>query len=65
MVLRGTLYFPKQSVEFSGRTSSGGSPCLRIVAKSITFTGTTTIDDGGCGEAGVAPVAVRKVALRE
>jgi hypothetical protein len=65
MVLRGTLYFPKQSVEFSGRTSSGAGPCLRIVAQTITFTGISTIDDGGCGDAGVAPVAVRKVRLRE
>jgi hypothetical protein len=65
MVLRGTLYFPKQGVEFSGRTSNGPNPCLRIVAQTITFSGVTTIDDRGCGDAGVAPVAVRKVRLRE
>ncbi len=39
----GAVYFPKQELEFSGNTSSGGGGCTKIVALYITFTGNSNL----------------------
>lgn len=40
--LVGTMYFPNQSVEFSGN-SSGASSCLRLVADTVSFRGNSSM----------------------
>jgi len=65
MLLRGALYFPKQAVEFTGDNSSTANTCVQIVASTITFIGNSTIYNTGCDEAGVIPLQVKGVRLRE
>lgn len=42
MTLEGALYFPSQSVAFSGTSDAGGG-CTQIVARTVSLTGTTEI----------------------
>lgn len=43
----GALYFPSQSVNYSGGATSGPG-CTQIVASTVTFTGTPTLYDSTC-----------------
>ena len=65
MQLRGAIYFPKQNVEFTGDNSTTANTCVMLVANKITFIGNSTIYTTGCDDAGVEPVQVKGVRLRE
>jgi hypothetical protein len=49
--LTGIIYMPSQAVEFLGNFS-GDNGCMRIVASTIKFTGSTTINSD-CSSAGI------------
>ena len=44
MNITGALYFPKEDIEFTGGSSSGGSDCTQIVAQEIKFGGNSTLN---------------------
>lgn len=37
----GALYFPRQELQFTGNNSLGGGSCTKIIARTITFTGSS------------------------
>lgn len=49
--MTGSLYFPTQSVEFLGNFS-GSNGCMRIVARMINFTGSSTLNSD-CAALGI------------
>jgi len=49
--MTGALYFPSQQVEFLGNFS-GNNGCMRIVARTIDFTGSSTLNSD-CTAAGI------------
>jgi Flp pilus assembly protein TadG len=52
--ITGAIYFPDQTVTFSGGTSSGNSAsCTQLVALKFTFTGNSTFNNNNCAAAGV------------
>jgi hypothetical protein len=57
MNLTGALYFPNQSVDFSGNAGSGGAACTQIVARTVSFTGASHIG-GDCDDSGTADINV-------
>jgi hypothetical protein len=57
MNLTGALYFPNQSVDFSGNAGSGGATCTQIVARTVSFTGASHIG-GDCDDSGVTGINV-------
>jgi Flp pilus assembly protein TadG len=66
MILAGALYFPSTAINFSGNNNgSTGSRCVEIIARTITFTGTSTIDASGCSAYGTRTVSVTSVRLVE
>jgi Flp pilus assembly protein TadG len=65
MLLKGAIYFPKQNIEFTGDNSSTANTCVILVANQLTFIGNSTIYNTGCDEAGIEPVQVKGVRLRE
>ena len=64
--LLGAMYFPKQEVVFSGGVS-GSAGCLQIVAKKVTFSGTSFIQnsDAVCQSIGVAAMDQSRVVITE
>lgn len=54
--LTGALYFPKQEVEFLGNFS-GVNGCLRVVALTMKFTGSTTMNSN-CTAQGLDPITL-------
>lgn len=57
MSLAGALYFPAQEVAFRGNSSLTGSRCLQIVARIITFAGTSGLGSD-CSSGGTDPIIV-------
>jgi hypothetical protein len=57
MNLSGALYFPSQSVDFNGNAASGGASCTQIVARTVSFSGTSNIG-GDCDDSGTADINV-------
>jgi Flp pilus assembly protein TadG len=55
MNLTGALYFPSQSVDFNGNAASGGASCTQIVARTVSFSGTSNIG-GDCDNSGTADI---------
>lgn len=54
--LTGALYFPSQDVEFLGNFS-GSNGCLRVVSRTMKFTGSTTMNSD-CTAAGLDPITL-------
>jgi hypothetical protein len=48
----GALYFPHGNVDFGGNS---GSSCTVLIANTVTFDGTPTMDSSGCAAIGVTP----------
>ena len=65
--LKGALYFPNQGVTFTGGSEDGPGGCLQIVAKTVTFTGNTYInnDPDECAAAGINVIDQRRVRVIE
>jgi Flp pilus assembly protein TadG len=61
--LTGLLYFPSQTVGWSGNSST--SSCTQIIANTVTFTGNTTLSNAGCAAMGLTPITVKYAALVE
>ena len=47
----GAIYFPEQSVDYSGGSSTGGAQCTQLVAWKISFTGNSGFQNN-CADAG-------------
>ena len=65
MSLAGAIYFPQQEVQFSGNDGTTSPKCTEIVARIVTFTGNSHIEDTGCASAGVKPITIVGVRLAE
>ena len=52
----GAVYFPKETVKYSGGASSGGAQCTQLVADQINFTGGSTFNSN-CTGTGVKDVS--------
>jgi Flp pilus assembly protein TadG len=52
LVVNGVVYFPKTGVSFSGTWGNPNSPCLELIGKTVTLTGTTDLSSGGCASMG-------------
>ncbi len=63
MILKGGLYFPGAEVQWSGNNAT--SNCIQVVARTVTFTGNSRLDVGGCPAAGVAPIQITAARLVE
>jgi hypothetical protein len=55
MNLTGALYFPSQSVDFNGNAASGAASCTQIIARMVSFSGTSNIG-GDCDDSGTADI---------
>jgi Flp pilus assembly protein TadG len=55
MNLTGVIYFPSQEVRFSGGSSEEAHGCTRLFARSVTFTGNSTVGND-CSGAGIPPI---------
>ena len=64
--LLGAMYFPQQEVRFAGGVS-GSAGCLQIVAKKVTFQGSSFIQnsDAVCQSIGVASMDQSRVVITE
>ena len=47
----GAIYFPRETVQYSGGSSVGGSNCTQLIADQINFTGGSTFNSS-CASAG-------------
>jgi Flp pilus assembly protein TadG len=65
MNLGGAIYFPQQEVQWSGNDTTNGPSCTQVVARLVTFIGNSTMNNTGCGAAGVTPVVASIVSLIE
>jgi Flp pilus assembly protein TadG len=65
MNLGGAIYFPSQEVQWSGNDTTSGPSCTQIVARLVTFIGNSTLNNSGCGAAGVSRVVANIVSLIE
>ncbi len=52
LVVNGAIYFPKTGVGFSGTWGSASSPCLELIAQTVTISGTADLASGGCSAYG-------------
>jgi hypothetical protein len=60
-LLTGYMYFPSQNIDYQGNFS-GIDGCTRVIASTITFTGSSTIDDTeDCSDYGIGDVPVLQV----
>lgn len=57
MNITGAIYFPEQTLKFSGGTSTGGAQCTQLIAWKITFTGNAGFQNNCTG------TGVRKLSL--
>lgn len=55
MNLTGVVYFPSQEVRFAGGGSQEAQGCTRLFARSVTFTGNSTLGND-CSGAGIPPI---------
>jgi Flp pilus assembly protein TadG len=52
----GAVYFPKETVSYSGGASTGGATCTQLVADKINFTGGSTFNSN-CSSAGTKTIS--------
>lgn len=55
-VMTGSIYFPAQAVDYLGNFS-GANGCVRVVAKTVSWSGSTTVNVD-CTDKGMDPVTV-------
>ena len=65
MALNGSLYFPKQEIEYAGGNSPTAPTCTQIIGLRVTFTGNSKVDNSGCVALGVKPVTISGIQLVE
>ncbi|HEY0834069.1 MAG TPA: pilus assembly protein TadG-related protein [Azospirillum sp.] len=65
MSLNGALYFPAQAMQWNGNSFGGAQGCVRIIARTVSFSGNTALDDAGCAEQGVRPITTTSASLGE
>ena len=60
----GAIYAASREIEFTGG-SAAGSDCLHIVARKVTFTGNTVIDNdpAACAALGLDPIDQIRIRL--
>ena len=56
MNITGAIYFPSNSVTFTGGTSTGGAQCTQLIASTITFTGNANFNSN-CNSAGTKTIS--------
>ncbi|MGD9614064.1 MAG: pilus assembly protein TadG-related protein [Alphaproteobacteria bacterium] len=49
MNITGAIYFPEQSVDYSGGTATGGAQCTQLIAWKIRFTGNAVFQNNCAG----------------
>jgi Flp pilus assembly protein TadG len=54
--ITGAVYFPNQTVTYSGGASTGGSACTQLVAYKLHFSGNSTFNNSGCSTAGTETI---------
>ena len=57
MNITGAIYFPEQTLKYSGGTSTGGAQCTQLIAWTITFTGNAAFQNN-CAAAGTRKLSV-------
>ncbi len=62
--ITGAIYFPSQTVTYSGGGSAGGASCTQIVAYKITFSGNSNFNSN-CNGVGVATIGTSSGQLVE
>jgi Putative Flp pilus-assembly TadE/G-like len=62
--ITGAVYFPNQSVTFSGGTTTGGAICTQLIASTITFNGNAAFKNN-CQGTGVRAIAGSFIQLVE
>jgi hypothetical protein len=64
--LNGLVYFPNSSMTFQGNPSAAGPKCLLLVVDALTVEGNSSLDTGGCTNAGLTKLpTVYTVALAQ
>jgi len=64
--LNGLVYFPNSSMTLEGAAGTVNSKCLLLVADTVTFNGTFSLDTSGCVSAGLTNLpTINTVALAE
>jgi hypothetical protein len=64
--LNGLVYFPNSSLIFDGNLGASGPRCLLLVANSVQIDANSSLESGGCAQAGLANLpTVLTVALAE
>jgi len=62
-LITGAVYFPNQSLCYSGGSSSSGAgKCTQLIAHTLTFTGNSTIRSE-CAGTGISPISITKPQL--
>jgi hypothetical protein len=62
--ITGAVYFPKQSVSWRGTSASGSGGCTQLIARAITFTGTSDFNNN-CAGKGTSSISTSTAALFE
>ncbi len=62
--VNGLIYFPKQSVKWTGTTQAGIAECTQLIARTITFVGTTDFKSN-CAGSGTRSIGLSTAALFE
>jgi Flp pilus assembly protein TadG len=52
LIVNGVVYFPKTGVSFTGTWGNQSSPCLELIANTVTLSGTSNLASGGCASYG-------------
>jgi hypothetical protein len=53
--LNGAVYFPNADVTWNGNNATTGTNCTELVAKSLSFSGSSTLSVSGCTVAAILP----------
>ena len=62
--ITGAVYFPKQTVRWNGTSAAGGGGCTQLIARAITFVGTSDFGSS-CDDTGTREIANNTAALFE
>lgn len=66
IVMNGAFYFPSTPLSWNGNNAtSGASTCVEIVARTVSFSGNSALDNSGCAALGVKPVLTTAATLGE
>lgn len=65
MELQGAIYFPSQEVQWNGNNATGSADCIQVVARTVSFLGTSKLGVDHCGDRGERRIVVARARLRE